>query len=73
MNKKGQRQAPEWKPLLDELTAVEPRMSVVHAEMKSLGLKVSQDLVECMERALSKLEALETKKQNKSQGAENEL
>ena len=45
-----------WSALVEELIASEPRLAVIRARMKQVGLVPGNDLVDCMERAWSALE-----------------
>ncbi len=46
----------KWSMVVEEMLAPRPRLALVQTQMKSLGVKPGSDLVECMERALDRLE-----------------
>ncbi len=51
-----QDKAEIWSVLVEELIAVEPRLSVIKNCMKQVGLEPGSDLVNCMEIAWRALE-----------------
>lgn len=57
--------------LLDELLALNPRLSVVQSQMKAAGLAPGRDLVACMEVTLQAMET--AKAENKESEVDSEI
>ncbi|MGE0762822.1 MAG: hypothetical protein AB7N80_06045 [Bdellovibrionales bacterium] len=46
----------KWAQVVEEMLSPKPRLATVQAQMRSLGVEPGADLVECMEKALNRLE-----------------
>lgn len=46
----------KWEDLVEEMLAASPRLGLVQSQMEKLGVRPGDNLIECMELALHRLE-----------------